>query len=267
MYFRIFVLAACALFCSCNSALDSTYHPDFYEQNLQQMGLEKIVSNQEMFYINHVVVRERSYLDYTLTGKSYTDILAMGKNMAANGMKVKSQFPAVQLPKDLKVTIKNEGSGYHENKKVLKFSVLFGNTGKKDLALKDATFLVYGPFQDHIATVAYEINTKIKKGDKQKLFFLVDAKTMRENILFGRDFSMSRLFMDDIIIEAAIELGGASITTSNTNNFDKLNTKEEYMVADKEFSYPRELKGTAWYEKDANGKATVLKPGLKHYPQ
>ena len=43
--------------------------------------------------------------------------------------------------------------------------------------------------------------------------------------------------------------------------------KEEYMIADFEFNYPQELKGTEWYEKDANGKATVLKPGLRHYPQ
>jgi len=247
--------------------LDSTYHPEFYEQNLQQMGIEKVVSNQEMFYINHVVVRERRYLDYSLKGKTYAQLLEMGKGFASNGMKVKSKFPDVEIPKDLKLTIKNEGSSYHENKKVMKFSAIFGNTGKKDIALRDATFLVYGPFKDHIATVAFEINTKIKRGKQQKLFFLVDAKTMRENILFGRDFSMGRLFMDDIIVEADIQLGGATVTTSNVGNYNKLNIKEEYLLADKEFSYPRELKGTEWYDKDANGKATVLRPGLRHYPQ
>lgn len=267
MHFRLYIVAFCFILCSCNSVLDSTYLPEFYEDNLQQMGIDKVASNQDMFYINHVIVRERSYLDYSVKGKSYAEILAMGKEMATNGMKVQSEFPEVKMPGNLKVTINNEGSGYHEKKKVLKFSATFQNTSTKDLALLDATFLVYGPFKDHIATVAYEINTKIKKGKKQKLFFLVDAKTIRENILFGRDFSMGRLFMDDIIIEADIQLGGASVTTKNVNNFDRLNAKEEYMVADKEFSYPRELKKGEWYEKDANGKATVLKPGLRHYPQ
>lgn len=267
MLFRLFVLAFSVVLCSCNSVLDSTYLPDFYEDNLKQMGIDKVASNQDMFYINHVIVRERSYLDYSVKGKSYAQILAMGKDMAANGMKVKSEFPAVKMPENLQVKIKNEGSGYHENKKVLKFSASFQNTGTKDIALLDATFLVYGPFKDHIATVAYEINTRIKKNKQQKLFFMVDAKTMRENILFGRDFSMARLFMDDIIIEADIQLGGASVSTRNVNNFNSLIAKEEYMVADKEFSYPRELKKGEWYEKDANGKATVLKPGLRHYPQ
>lgn len=247
--------------------MDSTYLPDFYEENLKQMGIENVASNQDMFYINHVIVRERTYLDYSVKGKSYAEILAMGKDMATNGMKVQSEFPEVQMPDNLKVDIKNEGSGYHENKKVLKFSATFQNTGSKDLALLDASFLVFGPFKDHIATTAYEINTKIKKGKKQKLFFMVDAKTMRENILFGREFSLGRLFMDDIIIEADIQLGGATVSTRNVNNFDRLNAKEEYMVADKEFSYPRELTKGEWYTKDANGKATVLKPGLRHYPQ
>ena len=267
MLFRLFVLTFCVVLCSCNSVLDSTYLPDFYEDNLQQMGIDKVASNQDMFYINHVIARERSYLDYSVKGKSYAEILAMGKDMARNGMKVKSEFPKVEMPSNLNVVIKNEGSGYHENKKVLKFSANFQNTGSKDLALLDATFLVFGPFQDHIATTAYEINTKIKKGKQQKLFFLVDAKTMRENILFGRDFGLGRLFMDDIIVEADIQLGGASVTTKNLNNFNRLKAKEEYMVADKEFSYPRELTKGEWYEKDANGKATVLKPGLRHYPQ
>ncbi len=247
--------------------MDSTYLPDFYEDNLKQMGIDNAASNQDMFYINHVIVRERSYLDYSVIGKTYADILTMGKEMASNGMKVKSVFPEVKMPDNVKVSIKNEGSGYHENKKVLKFSAIFQNTGDKDIALLDATFLVYGPFKDHIATVAYEINTKIKKGKKQKLFFMADAKTIRENILFGRDFSMARLFMDDILIEADIQLGGVSVTEKNINNFDRLNVKEEYMVADKEFSYPRELVKGEWYVKDANGKATVLKPGLRHYPQ
>ena len=231
------------------------------------MGIDQVASNQDMFYINHVIVRERSYLDYSVKGKTYAQLLAMGKDMAANGMKVQSEFPEVKLPDNLKANIKNEGPGYHENKKVLKFSVDFQNTSTKDLALLDATFLVYGPFKDHIATVAYEINTKIKKGKKQKLFFLVDAKTIRENILFGRDFSMGRLFMDDIILEADIQLGGASVTNKNVSNFDTFNAKGEYIIADKEFSYPRELTKGEWYEKDANGKATVLKPGLRHYPQ
>ena len=182
-------------------------------------------------------------------------------------MSASSTFPKVAMPENLKVDIKNEGSGYYDNKQKLKFTATFTNTGSKDLALLDATFLVYGPFKDHISTAAYQINTKIKAGDSQKLFFLVDAITMRKNLLFGRNFSMSRLFMDDIIIQASIDLGGAAVTTKNVNQFNTLKVKEEYMEADFEFSYPNELKGTAWYTKDANGKAQELHPGLRYYPQ
>jgi len=217
--------------------------------------------------INHVVVRERDYLDYSLEGMKYGDILALAKDMSTNGMPIKSTFPDVKPTENLKVDISNDGSGYYEQKQKLKFSASFTNTGRKDIALLDATFLVYGPFQDHIATVAFEINTKIKAGDSQKLFFLADAKVIRENLLFGRAFSLARLFMDDILVQSDIQLGGTGVSTSNVNNFDKLKIKDQYMEPDKEFSYPRELKGTDWYEKDANGKAKVFKPGLRYYPQ
>jgi len=267
MKIRYFLWGVFFLLCSCHSALDRTFFAERYELDLKQLGIEELVSSQEMFLINHVVVRERDYLDYQLKGRTYGDILAMAKDFSENGMEVKSSFPDVKAPENLEVVISNEGSGYHENQQKLKFSATFTNSGKKDLALLDATFLVYGPFQDHIATAAYEINTKIKAGKSQKLFFLVDAITIRKNLLFGRNFSMGRLFMDDIITQSEIELGGAGITTSNVSNFDRLTLKEEYMIADFEFNYPQELKGTEWYEKDANGKATVLKPGLRHYPQ
>jgi len=267
MFYRNLLLGICFIFCSCQSALDRPFIADRYEQDLMQLGIEELVSAQEMFLINHVIVRERDYLDYQLKGKNFGDILAMAKDMSANGMTIKSSFPEVELSKDLQVKITNEGTGYHEQKKVLKFAAEFQNSGVKDLALQDASFLVYGPFQDHITTAAYQINTKIKAGKSQKLFFLVDAKNMRENMLFGRAFSVRKLFMDDIIIEADIQLGGLTVTKKNVNNYDKLKIKDQYMMADKEFSYPRELKGTEWYEKDANGKATLLKPGLRHYPQ
>jgi len=264
---RIVFFGIVFIFCSCHSAIDRPFIAERYDQDLHQLGLEELVSNQEMFLINHVVLRERPYLDYDLKGKTYAEILAMGKDMSTNGMKIKSEFPAVEMPSNLSVKISNEGAGYNDQKKVLKFSAVFQNTGNKDLALQDASFLIYGPFQDHITTAAYEINTKIKKGESQTLFFLVDAKNMRENMLYGRPFSMGRLFMDDIIIQADIQLGSATVTSRNVNNYDKLNAKSEYMVADKEFSYPRELTKDEWYEKDANGKATVLRPGLRHYPQ
>jgi len=267
MKLHYFVWAALFLFCSCHSALDRTYIADRYELDLKQLGIEELVSAQEMFLINHVVLRERDYLDYELAGMPYSDILALGKDLQANGMSVSSTFPEVKMPKNLKVDIKNEGAGYYDNKQKLKFSATFTNTGSKDLALLDATFLVYGPFKDHIATTAYQINTKVKAGDKQKLFFLVDATTMRKNLLFGRNFSMGRLFMDDIIIQASIDLGGATVSTKNVNQFNTLDVKEQYVEPDYEFNYPKELKGTDWYTKDANGKATELHPGLRYYPQ
>ena len=267
MNFRPFIILSLFIFSSCHSALDRTFIADRYALDLKQLGIEELVSAQEMFLINHVVVRERDYLDYSLKGMKYGDILAMAKDMSANGMAVKSSFPEVKPSENLKVDISNDGSGYYDQKQKLKFSATFTNTGKKDMALLDATFLVYGPFQDHIATVAFEINTKIKAGDSQKLFFLADAKVIRENLLFGRAFSLSRLFMDDILVQADIQLGGTGVTTNNVNNFDKLKIKDQYMEADKEFSYPRELKGTEWYEKDAKRKASVFKPGLRYYPQ
>jgi len=73
--------------------------------------------------------------------------------------------------------------------------------------------------------------------------------------------------MDDIIIQASIDLGGATVTTKNVNQYNTLQVKEQYMEADMEFSYPKELKDTDWYTKDANGKATELHPGLRYYPQ
>ena len=267
MKIHYFLWATLFFLCSCHSALDRTYISDRYELDLKQLGIEELVSAQEMFLINHTVLRERRYLDYLLTGKTYGDILALAKDMESNGMDVASVFPKVEMPDNLNVDIKNEGSGYHDSKQKLKFTATFTNTGSKDLALLDATFLIYGPFKDHISTTAYQINTKIKAGDSQKLFFLVDAKAMRKNLLFGRDFSMGRLFMDDIIIQSSIELGGAAVTTKNVNQFNTLTVKEEYMESDFEFSYPKELKGTEWYAKDANGKATELHPGLRYYPQ
>ena len=73
--------------------------------------------------------------------------------------------------------------------------------------------------------------------------------------------------MDDIIIQASIDLGGATVTTKNVNQYNTLQVKEQYMEADMEFSYPKELKDTDWYTKDANGKSTELHPGLRYYPQ
>jgi len=215
--FLIFI--SLLFFSSCqHSILDKQFYEDYYEADYVQFIQDSEVSNDDAFLINYTIMRQRDYFGYDLKEKTYGDLLDLGKEFAKNGIKVNQSYDDRDVLKSIKPKITNQEIAYIEKAsnakrkaKYLKFSCLLENISNQDQAINTITFIVNGPFGQHLMTAGYEINCKLVPGEKQTLKFIVNAKQLRNNLFFEKPHKLRRTLIDDIIRKAQIEVGGISI--------------------------------------------------------
>lgn len=215
--FLIFI--SLVFFTSCqHSILDKQFYADYYEADYTQFITDPEVSNDEAFLINYTIMRQREYFGYDLKEKTYGELLALGKEFEKNGIKVNQTYDGKDVFKTIKPKITFQEISYIEKAnnakrkaKYLKFSCLFENISAQNQAINTITFVVNGPFGQHLMTAGYEINCKLVPGEKQTLHFIVNAKQMRNNLFFEKPHKLRRTLIDDIIRKAKIEITGISI--------------------------------------------------------
>jgi len=107
------------------------------------------------------------------------------------------------------------------------------------VALNTATFIIKGPFQQHIMTAGYETNCKILAGESMAINYVVSAKKMKTNLFHGKTSKIKRLMIDDIIENVSIEVGGLTLD-KNTKFYEECFI-EEMVVEPFQLSNYREM--------------------------
>lgn len=254
------VLASCS-----SSTLDKPFEAQFHDGYYQKLFQEKEVSPNELFLINYGVIRQRDYYNYEVEGKTYREILEQSKQFAEQGLPIKTEYADYEKVEGLSITTENDGSstmrpeeGSSRLVKVFRFNATYENTSDQDMALLSSTFLIKGPFQEHITTVAYEINCLLEAGAKVPMGFLVEAKAIRNNILYASNYETKQVDLETLLYNLEIEAAGQEVS-SETAYFNDCIRSEARRVPFKVIDYEKDMKEEDWIVMDDAGKIISLK--------
>jgi len=263
-YFFFVVIAI--LFSTCSSStLDKPFETRFHDGYYQKLFQEKEVSSEELFLINYGVIRQRDYYNYEVEGKTYSEILEQSKQFTKQGLPVKTEYADYEKVEGLSIQTKNDGSstmrpdeGSSRLIKVFRFNATYENTSDKDMALLSSTFLIKGPFQEHITTVAYEINCLLEAGAKVPMGFLVEAKAIRNNVLYASNYETKQVDLETLLYNLEIEAVGQEVT-SETAYFNDCIRSEARRTPFKVIDYEKDMKEEDWIVMDDSGNIISLK--------
>lgn len=259
----LFVLASCS-----SSTLDTTFDPSLYKGYYLKMLKEKEISMQDIFLLNYSIVRQRNYYNYEVEGKTFGEILAQAKKLAQEGLPVKEQFEGVALPTSISATTSNEGFGLTQmgessyQKKMFRFTTTFKNETDTPVAMEHSTFMFRGPFKDHLATAAFEVNCFLPPNGSVELGFMIDARAIRNNLVFDTNYEVERIDIDNLLASLTIELTGIELNVkkSEARNYDSCQNTATRRVPYKVLNYAQDL-AKDWIVRGANGEAEALKLG------
>ncbi|MEM8524583.1 MAG: hypothetical protein AAGG68_08060 [Bacteroidota bacterium] len=262
IFFAIIVL----LFAACSSStLDKPFQAEYHDAYYQKLFQEKEITPNELFLTNYSVVRQRDYYDYEIEGKTYREILEQAKQFSEQGLPIKTEYATFNKVENLSITTENDGSstmrpdaGSSRLVKVFRFNANYENTGEKDIALLSSTFLIKGPFQEHIATVGYEINCLLEAGAKVPMGFLVEARAIRDNVLYAKNYETKQVDIETLIYNLTVESAGQEVTY-NTAYFDDCIKSEARRAPFKIIDYEEDMNEEDWIVMDDTGNVISLK--------
>ena len=179
--FMTFIFSTFIMSCD-KSVLDKPFNPILYKTAFTQFFKDENISNKDAFLINYSIIRQREYLGYEIENKSYGEILEMARVFNQNGIPVKETYDETEYEDDLEVTVSNIKSTFlnkSENStskvKNLKFKVTYKNISKNDVALNLTTFIINGPFKQHLITAGYETNCKILANKEMVVNYVINS--------------------------------------------------------------------------------------------
>lgn len=260
----LFLLFFAAFLGSCDhSVLDKPFYADYYEGDFPQLVQEKKLTHDDVFLINYTITRQRDYFGYDLETKPYGEILKMAQEFKEKGMGVEQVFDKVETQEFLKAKTTEPDIAYIEKEgnskrkvKYVKFSCLYENISDKDVALNYTTFIVNGPFKQHIATVGYETNCKIPAKSKQMIHYIVNGKDIRNSLRFGRANKVKRMMMDDVMVNVDFKIGGIIVDDKDASLYDGCfmsgSVIEPFKVSNYKKMFPEGIK-----PETVNGKPTI----------
>jgi hypothetical protein len=253
-----FLLVSCS-----SSSLDETFNPNLYNGYYQKILKNKEASISDLFLMNYAVLRQRDYYDYTVEDKTYSEIIAQAKMFSQQGLPVEYVYETPTAPTGISLDIGVEGSSTIRPKlngsrliRVARFSVGFENTTDQDIALLNASFIVKGPFQDYITTAGYEVNCKVEAGETLRIGFFIDARVIRDNIVYGQHYEVDQIDMETLLAGLTIELGGLSINKSTTY-FDRCIDTEARREPFRTISFAEDLEERDWIQRE-DGNTRLL---------
>ena len=251
--------------CGPTSTLDKTLAWQRVKLDYSKILNEKEISDQELFLMNYAIIRQRDYHNYEVEGKSFREILALAKEFKARGFPVKEVLEEGPVTEGLKVSIENDGPGLlrigegSRLKKVFKFNASFTNVTNKDIAITGSTFLIKGPFKDHLLTAAYETNCQIQAGTERVIGFLVSARDLHSNVLFNNPKpEWDHVGMDNLIYELEVEIGGIQTDNKYARYFSNCNLDGTRFEPFETIKFREQLKGSDWKVVGADGNVNEL---------
>lgn len=271
-FFLVFLLFsifnACQLFES--DPLDKLFEMSKYRKHLGQMIEKQIITENDYFLINYAIIRQRSFFNYDLKGQTYAEILAFAKKVEQEGLGILTTFNENGKQDEIEVKVTSEKGGLvrvGESKRMFKafqFSAFFKNTTDKDIALMTTSFIINGPFKEHITTVGYELNCKLPKGEQLEVGFLVDARDLRKNILYQGNVEADFLMIDVLLNEIQALPSGLSYHTK-PDFYDECLFGGTRLSPNNTFLYNENLENIEWNKKDDSGKTIELNYGNAHF--
>ena len=268
LFFCLFGISSCSLFQS--DPMEEMYELPNYRNRLTKLLEQKKINKQDFFLMNYGIIRQRPYYNYSLEGKSYGEILEIAKDYSVNGLGIPTSFQQNGQQDQIEVKVHPEGGGLvrlDDSKqmfKALKFSATFTNISEQTVALMNASFIINGPFKEHIITVGYEINCKIPKGSYLEVSFLVDARYIKDNILYQGHPQATFLMIDQLLTELSIQSSGLSLASSS-QYYEECLFGGMRLTQDHFLNYEEALDSMQWQVKDASGKTIELHYGNAHF--
>lgn len=219
---NLFILTTILLLASCSSSiLDREYHENTYKGTFRGLFGDSNVSKADAVLINYAILRQGKELE----GKTFGKIKEAAEYYKVNGLPEPVGFNTNSPSTKVKAVAENEGMGLikrAENKKrmvkKLKFSCTYTNPTDKAVAIENTTFVLRGPIQDHIATVAYEVNCQVAAGGELTVFFVADSKNIRNNIMHNIYTAQDNIMFDEWADQITIQPSGIGVT-KNARNF------------------------------------------------
>ncbi|MEM0994401.1 MAG: hypothetical protein AAF847_02515 [Bacteroidota bacterium] len=215
------LLAACS-----SSTLDETFDERFYDGYYKKMVTEQELDLIDLFLLNYSIIQQRDYYNYEVEGKTYRELLEQARAFNKDGLPVKLVYEKTKTVKDLSIKVSNDGFGTMRPNpkssrlvKVFRFNATYKNESAKDLALLNTSFIITGPFGEYITTAGYEINCLLPAGEQVEIPFMVEARTIRNNVLYDINYDIDRVDLDNLIYNLDVTASGYDATTK-TNYFD-----------------------------------------------
>lgn len=222
-YFFLFLIVLMGSSCE-HSILEKNFYPDYYDADFVKLSTDPKLTQEDVFLINYTIIRQRDFYGYEVEGKTFGELLKLGKQLKADGIQTQQVFDEAPSQDYLTAQVLNQKMTYIQKEsnakrkvKFLKFSTSYHNTSGKDVALNYATFIIKGPFGQHLMTAGYETNCKILPGEKLYVNYILNAKKIRTNLFYGKKHKITRTMIDDVIPRLNIEFGGIGIDTDPTN--------------------------------------------------
>ncbi len=268
----LLLLFLTTLFFSCEkSILDKSFYVDYYESDFKEFVRDPLISTEDAFLINYTILRQRDYFGYTTDKKTYGDILKMGRELKKNGIQVKEVYQEAEPQDGIEIKIEDPHVVVIPKKnrpsrkvKHIKYRVKFTNTSTVDVALNYITFVVEGPFGQHLITAGFEINCRLPRNGIQTLDFVINGKEIRDNLRYGKKDGIKRMMMDDVFRKLDVKLGGISIE-QNSRFYDNCyrgdRVIEPFLTSDYKKMYPDGVK-----LEDVDGSPAINR-GAKLYVQ
>lgn len=249
---------------SCQSPTDRTYIPGRFMEDYKSFVANEAMTDHEMFLVTYTILRATKYNGYSVEGKTYEEILKMGKNFESNGLDINYEFTSDGKEEVFSCKLRNDGLSQvrigesSRLKKVLNFNCEFENTSKKEVFLNTANFQVFGPFKDHLTSVMYKVNVLFKAGEKKSINFYADGKNINYNAKHLADDRISLTRIDDIMLLSEIRFSGSTTSDKAPIYVEERDFNKGRFPPEKSFTYHKELKDDSWIKTDQNGKVTKL---------
>ena len=204
--------------------LDKPFYAVNYDKDFSDLSRDSKVKMEDLFLMNYSITRHRDYFDYEVKGIPYLEIIKQARELKEKGIGVVQKFDESPLPTSISASISNIKRAVIPKKnrpsrkvKHLKFSCTFTNTTSSNIAINYATFIINGPFGQHLMTAGYETNCMIPAGESQRMHFVMEAKKIRSNLFFEKSNDVTRLMFDDLFEKFQVEIGGIELADDATN--------------------------------------------------
>lgn len=271
-YCFLFAIIVLGISCQDHSPLDRIFNIDQYNKDVSlKLYNSKEIDQYDWFILNYTIKRQKAVFGYDVAGKTYREILEMGREFKENGLPVPTTFNyngnqdiISQQVKNIETSTRRKKGNSKTLKKVLNFSCRYTNTSDRAVGLENSTFQLFGPFKDHVVSLGYEVNCLIKAGETITINYIVDAKELINSLRFKENYYVKSMGLEDFFLSVDIQPSGNSVN-KNARQFDTCKFGSARIDPFKIFDYYNDIDYRKSAIRGADGKIVEFHLGDAHY--